>query len=323
MLSVSVDGDRIRFGERFSLSFQRTLRIPDDGKIYPLPPGLGNFPVRWVEDYATRAPAAWREWGGVFIPMYQREALWLAFDGAYWKPNAVKIGVGRINAVSGEAWDAALHAAPQDYLVCPPQPWLDGINAGEDTIRQFVAMPLGGGYTVEAQLSGKEEYGGIQVLVYEPKAGRFPDAPSPEPVRDYQPPFGPEADFISEAAPARAMGLGAGGRMEQKIYPDAYGVGTWALDNYGELFVHIVNSEQYQSITGEPAPPSPVSARTYTTCGLPWFELYDEQLDDVAPADKLVGVKSLAEQDREKGLGPSPEDEEFDVEPGQVKQIKP
>lgn len=26
---------------RLSISFQRTLRIPDDGKDHPLPPGLG------------------------------------------------------------------------------------------------------------------------------------------------------------------------------------------------------------------------------------------------------------------------------------------
>lgn len=30
-----------------------------------------------VEDYLDRVPASWREHGGVFIPMYQREALWL------------------------------------------------------------------------------------------------------------------------------------------------------------------------------------------------------------------------------------------------------
>jgi hypothetical protein len=62
---------------------------------------LDAFPIHRVEDYSDRVPTAWREHGGVFIPMYQREALWLAFGGAYWKPNAVKIGVGKINAVSG------------------------------------------------------------------------------------------------------------------------------------------------------------------------------------------------------------------------------
>jgi hypothetical protein len=84
-----------------------------------------------------------------------------------------------INAVSGAAWDEPLHAEPQDYLVCPDQPWLDGINAGEGYIKQFVAMPLGLGYTVEGQLTGSEQSGGIQLLLYEPKPGRFPDEPPP------------------------------------------------------------------------------------------------------------------------------------------------
>jgi hypothetical protein len=49
--------------------------------------------------------------------MYQQEALGLGFDGARWKPNAVKVAVGRINAAPGSTWDEALHDSPQDYLV--------------------------------------------------------------------------------------------------------------------------------------------------------------------------------------------------------------
>jgi hypothetical protein len=35
---------------RFSIDFQRTLRIPDTDKTYPLPPGLGSFPLRHWND---------------------------------------------------------------------------------------------------------------------------------------------------------------------------------------------------------------------------------------------------------------------------------
>src|SRR5918992_1488855 len=177
MLDVRVEEDAIRIGEHVRVTFQRTLRIPDDGGTYPLPPGLGTFPVLRVEDYAERVPESWREHGGVFIPMYQREALWLNFHAPYWRPCAVKVGIGKTNAVTGEAWDEELDGTPQDYLVCPDQPWLDGINAGEDYIRQFVAMPQGMGYTVEGQLTGKEEFGGIQILAFGPKPGLFPDKP--------------------------------------------------------------------------------------------------------------------------------------------------
>ena len=35
---------------KVSISFQRTLRIPDDGDDYPLPPSLGEFPMAHVDD---------------------------------------------------------------------------------------------------------------------------------------------------------------------------------------------------------------------------------------------------------------------------------
>jgi len=180
MLSITISNDQIHIGERFSVSFQRTLRIPDDRRDYPLPPGLGSFPLHRVEQYSDHLPKHWQRPNSVFIPMYQREALWLGFYGADWKPNAVQIAVGRINVISGGTWDEKLQSHPQNYIVCPYQPWLDGINAGEGFIRQFVAMPLGLGYTVEAQKRNMEEFGGMQIRAYEPKPGRFPNQPPPE-----------------------------------------------------------------------------------------------------------------------------------------------
>ncbi len=287
MLEVDVKSSELRFGASVTVRFMRTLRIPDDGREHPLPPGLGEFPIFRVEDYADRVPAAWRERGGVFIPMYQREALWIAFSARYWKPNAVKVGIGQINAISGEPWNECLSASPQDYLVVPDQPWLDGINAGNGFIKQFVAMPPGQGCTVEAQLTGKEEFGGLQLMVFEPKPGRFPDEPPARPLEDVR--------FCLAAPPSCEMGLGAGGRMQQKIYPDAHGLDTWDLSNLGQLNVHIVNSRMFGEITGHRPPPTPISARQYTAAGLPWFVLYDENRGDVPAPHRLRRVKSVKE----------------------------
>lgn len=55
---------------KLTISLQRTLRIPDDGNAYPLPPGLGNFPIRHIDDYANRLPDTWLRRGGVIVPMY-------------------------------------------------------------------------------------------------------------------------------------------------------------------------------------------------------------------------------------------------------------
>jgi len=288
--------DTIHIG-RLAINFQRTLRIPDDGSCYPLPAGLGAFPVRKVSDFARRVPAAWRERGGYFIPMYQREALWISFNGPHWRPNAVKVAVGDVNAVSGKPWDGRLRRRPQDYLVVPDQPWLDGINAGPNVIRQFVAMPLGLGFTVEGQVTGVETEGGMQLTVVQPTPGRFPDRPSRS--------FGHRhGSMICESAPAGLqMGLAAGGRMEQKIYPDGYGKDTWDPKVSTTFHVHIVNSDMYHDITGEAPPPTPISAQTYTDFGLPWFRLYDEQQGDVAAPDVLAGLSSLATLEKTTGDG--------------------
>lgn len=314
MLNVRVEGNRVHIGERFSVSFQRTLRIPDDGGTYPLPPGLGLLPVHAVAENRRGAPETWKD-EDFFVPMYQREALWLGFDAASWKPNAVKVGVGGIDAISGETWQSALQAEPQNYIVCPDQPWLDGINAGSGFIRQFVAMPLGSGYTVEGQLTGEERVGGIQLVVYEPKPGRFPDTAPPEEGAT-------GARMMMAAAPAGGMGLAAGGRMEQKIYRDPYGVDTWDIGNSASVFVHIVNSEQYEVITGRPAPPTPVTARAYTERGFPWFALYDETHDDIPAAERLARVKSTGELDEAKTGRKSDDDRPVDVPDGQIRKLK-
>lgn len=321
MLTVSTQNHDLVFGERFSLNFQRTLRIPDDGKTYPLPPGLGKFPICKVEDYAERVPKSWVKHGGVFIPMYQREALWMLFRNVRpWQPVAVKIAVGKINAVSGKDWSQNLRGDEKDYVVCPPQPWLDGINTGKDMIRQFVAMPLGMGYTVEGQVTGTEEHGGVQIIVYAPKPGKFPDQLSSSPVRMYRMPRA--SSLLRAINPGSEMGLAAGGKMRQKIYKDDHGVDTWDTDNYGRVYVHIVNSMMYREITGEEPPPTPVTAQHYAQHKLPWFDLYDEHKSDIAAPDTLQQVKSVKEMDAEKGFAPQQDDSSVDVPDDKIIKYK-
>src|SRR5262245_8276423 len=91
---------------RLSIDCQRTLRIPDDARTYFLPPGLGRFPLRHVDDFPRAVPAMWLEHGGVMLPMYQAEAMWINFRCEYDDergvpyPFAVRIAAGKINAVT-------------------------------------------------------------------------------------------------------------------------------------------------------------------------------------------------------------------------------
>ncbi len=319
MLEARTDGETIWLGDRFFLTLQRTLRIPDDGRTYPLPPGLGVFPVYHVADYKDKLPDDWVRHGGVFIPMYQREALWISFNGLDGRPHAVKVAVGKVNAVSGKPWDQSLKKDENDYMVCPPQLWLDGINAGDGLIKQFVAMPLGMGYTVEGQVTGEERYGGIQLIAYAPKPGKFkkkkPDIFFEE-LGNINFCYRNEiADVVCRTSvrSGRSMGIAPGGRMRQKIYPDPYGIETWNEKNFGRVFIHILNSEMFREVTGDEPPPSPVSAKTYTEHGLPWFDLYDSDMEDITPPEELKKVKSVKELDKEKDLSPFEEDESIDI----------
>ena len=275
------------------ISFQRTLRIPDDNREYSLPPGLGRFPLNLVDDYADTVPETWMSRGGVFLPMYQAEAMWLNFDGDY--PMAVKVAAGKINAVTGEGWENELSSKPQDYVVVPDQPWLDGFSVMKGMIRQFVAMPLGEGYTAEEQLTGEAEHGGLQIVVYPIKPSYYEREEELFPFIAYGP---PRAEMeVGE------MGLAPGGLMRQEIYEDEYGFDAWETTVRSRCFVHILNSVQFLNVTGAQPPSQPPSALDYTKAGLPWFDYYDGDLKALKGAQKLAGLDSVAAKKLKKGEG--------------------
>ena len=316
---ITLDSDRLTF--RFpevhpdaacSIDFQRTLRIPDDGHDYPLPPGLGSFPLRHVDDYADRLPAAWRRRGGVLLPMHQAEAMWLSFDCDAGYPFAIKVATGKICAVTGDAWAERLNRDPQDYLVVPKQPWLDGYCVAKGVIRQFVAMPLGAGYTVEEQLTGAAEHGGLQIIAFPMKRERY-EQMQREARRRLR------VHSLKRAAPActamvqSEMGLAPGGRMQQEIYDDPYGLDAWDQRHTSRCFVSMVNSPQWLAITGERPPTEPPTAARYAEAGLPWFDYYSD-LEPVAATDKLKDISSIAALGAQKGATPLPENDTIAVD---------
>ena len=226
------------------IEFQRTLRIPDDNREYGLPPGLGRFPVRHVDDHRDTSPESWGRHGGVFLPMYQAEAMWLNFDTAY--PMAIKVAAGKIDALTGESWTNELSRRPQNYLTVPNQPWLDGFCVGKGMIRQFVAMPLGQSYTAEEQLTGTAEHGGLQIIAYPMQAVRYEAWAKKQAARDAR----TNGYAMSPASPSE-MGLAPGGLMRQKIYRDKYGFETWVRSARKEVFPFIKTLGQKGEADGE------------------------------------------------------------------------
>ena len=286
---------------RCAIEFQRTLRIPDDGRDYPLPPGLGAFPLRHLDDYAARLSEPWRVRGGVIAPLHQAEAMWVNFHSAY--PFAVKVATGKICAITGDSWVNRLNRDPQDYAVLPEQPWLDGYCIEEGVIRQFVAMPLGEGHTVEEQLTGAANHGGVQLVAYPMKAERY------EAMRSQRSVLQSDAMCLMAPVMENAMGLAPGGRMKQEIYDDPYGLDAWDQRHGSRCFVSLLNSLQWMAVTGEHPPTRPPTAHDYAAAGMPWFEYYGGDARAVAGSDTLRKLKSVVQKSAETGKGPLPDNE--------------
>jgi hypothetical protein len=84
------------------------------------------------------------------------------------------------------------------------------------------------------------------------------------------------------APKAREMGVGKGGKINQKIYPDPHGLEVWKEAPTAAVAVYLVNSEDFSKITGLPMPPLPKAAEDYYGR---WYGLKDEHLGDVQGTD--------------------------------------
>jgi hypothetical protein len=322
--ALAVSFPEFKYTPGLTIDFQRTLRIPDDGKNYPLPPGLGTFPLRHIDDFAARAPQKWLARGGVLLPMWQAEALWICFRSQYVGerdtvyPFAIKVATGKISAITGEKWRGGLDRSPQNYVVAPKQPWLDGYCVEKGIIRQFVAMPLGEGYSVEEQITGEAEFGGLQIEVFPMRTEIFEKR---FPKRFFKARRGGAESILLQcevgaAAPACAdleMGLAAGGQMRQEIYKDPYSIHDWDTEKGSRCFIHIVNSKTWMELTGERPPSEPITAESYARFGYPWFDYYDAELKAVQGSDVLGALKSVKEVAQSKRVDVLPHNDSVSV----------
>lgn len=303
----------------------RTTRVPE-GKVNSLPAGLGQFPLYSVGDFKSGCPGDWHE-DCYFMPMYTQEAMWMNFRRAMDNPCALIVGAGNINAVTGKPFETKLKTKKrntkdsenldiklekeQNYLVIPPQPWLDGWKDKDNKIYQFVAAEMGSGETVEGQVTGEETVGGIQLVAYKPKPGK--ELIQESRPREYISAGGlnlGSGDLLYESctmksssaargrelrlcSPIQTMGLGKGGEIEQKIYPDTYGFDVWDEKPAALTKVYLVSSADFKQITGVEAPPTPVSYKDYQKQGLHWFDLHDQKLKDTKGSDIFSKLKPV------------------------------
>lgn len=301
-----------------TVTVHRTLRVPDDGRTYPLPPSLGTFPARRVPGAESRYPA---QIPVLQVPMYQSEALWLGFlesrQGNY--PMRIRILSGQTDAVSGERVTLgrdevppdAFPSEPQGFVVVPEQPWLDGFRVDEARVRQFVAEPLGLGRSAEEQLDpDAAPAGGIWIGV-EPLNAEIWEAERQR------------ARALSESTMAEyksmdlasSMGLAPGGGIIQQIFTTHRAESEWS----GEvqwLRVELMSSLAWMHATGRRPPHPPPTSREYTAAGLPWFTYWHAELEALDGPSPFTALQSLGEWDPSAATA-------VDVPEGQVKDLSP
>ena len=266
------------------IGFERTLRLPVDRKKYLLPAGIGDFPLRSVDDFADTLPAEWVKRGGVLMPMYQSDAMCIRFSSRY--PFAVKIGYGKTNAVSGRPWVPHLQQDPQNYVLVPEQSWLDGFSVGKKRLRQFVAAPLGKDDSVEAQLPSKADSDGVQIQACPVHAEMFFRARVlpciPANLNSILPQLFPDhlkGRMIevtrSRCGPPQRGGLwNMEGYTQEEIYKSPYGIAIWDQTQTPHCFIHLCNSQLWKQITHTDLPHRPMTAIEYKRTKIPWFDHY-------------------------------------------------
>jgi hypothetical protein len=281
MIEFKKDGLLFSFPEvhpeaKCSIVFQRTLRVPRDGGRYPVPPGLGRFPLERIDSYSGAVPDSW-ERSGVFLPMYQSEALLVIFIG--WYPFALRVTVGGMNAITGRRVRDERLWRPQDYVVFPKRPWMEWFCVGNGRARQFLAMPLQENQVLPKAQNHLKEEGGIAITAHPMRAESY---------RKYRARrtaamsgWGGEASLWGASFPEHEF-LGISEERE-----DSFGAGAWETAAESRCSVYPVNSLDFLRITGSVPLGKPPTREEYSEAGLPWYGEYGNDaaaLERMAPA---------------------------------------
>jgi hypothetical protein len=140
------------------------------------------------------------------------------------------------------------------------------------------------------------EFGGLQFSLYTPKI----EIKSIERPREhvlYAMSF--KSMAVRTRGSVRDMGLGAGGAIFQKIYPDPYLDGKSVQEVWGDhadfqAVVHIVHSMDFEAITGFAPPATPITYEFYQQHGYPWFALPDGRWGDVEGNEIFDNIKPVS-----------------------------
>jgi hypothetical protein len=98
------------------------VRLPEDGRVYDLPAGLGTFPLVDARPFKEKLSEVGIDDVDLVIPMYDREAMYMEFGLQKFdfsnpqQPFAIRPYVGGINAISGESLHHNSNAMSQSFV---------------------------------------------------------------------------------------------------------------------------------------------------------------------------------------------------------------
>jgi hypothetical protein len=109
-----------------------------------------------------------------------------------------------------------------------------------------------------------------------------------------------ELDLTVRPPERVGMGIGAGGNIIQHVEEDVNDPRIWDMANSKVLNIQIINSIDFEAVTGIPPPPTPITPQTYTSFGLPFYELYRDK-----PASSISGpfgnLQTVGQIEQNKG----------------------
>ena len=321
-MPVTITESRLEFAfpdvhpdARLFITVHRTLRVPDDDTTYGLPPGLGSFQLTDVGQVRSRA-GDWSP-GDVLLPMWQAESAWFSFSAPSDYPFLVRMSVGGVNALTGDDFTDEVDFTGEDYFEVPTQPWLDGFRVDETTVRQFVAMPLGKGYTAAEQLTGVDDAAvRIQVTPLRGetwdrrRAARRTRQRTVADCGETMAPMAAPDGAMPEPGSAMGMGMGAGGSITQSVAVPIEPKENWAIGAHAHATLRIINSMQWQTLTGTPPHHAPPTITEYQRHGYPWFEWYDDSLARQG-SSKFADLDTVKQVGDKHGKQPLPDNPSF------------
>lgn len=71
-LKCELQDDAVVINDDLRITFQRTIRVPDNQQTSCLPPTLGSFPLKPISKHVKNLPASMAAKGGVFLPMFRK-----------------------------------------------------------------------------------------------------------------------------------------------------------------------------------------------------------------------------------------------------------